>query len=157
MNTKPKAAQPKYRPVLTAVQITKILALAKLESPLTEASFSLIATLAPFAAKIANAGIAPAYIPSIPISIGDLGGFTIVTAQHKEQVSQQVADTASSYAAGVDKEQQWELAYKQYKADPISCSLETISAAKEHMYLNDLMSATELAEFEAAMEGSNLL
>ena len=82
MNTK---STTRYRPVLTAEQITHILALAK--SDITKAnqsrgshwqqqeqlSYSILATLSPFAAKIEVAAITPAYTP-VPDKLERLGG-----------------------------------------------------------------------------------
>lgn len=123
--TKTKAL--KYRPVLTAAQITHILSLAKLESPMTDTSISVIATLSPFLAKIENAGITPAYSTQAATSKDlDLGG----SYQHES------------------KEAYWEHCYTKTKANPTSCSLEEIEAANEHRYIKDLMSVEEQAVFE---------
>lgn len=144
MNTRTKpAAQPKYRPVLTAAQILHILTLAKTESPISSASISLIATLAPFQAKIENAGIAPAYTTSPVVSATSLEGLGAAPLE----------DLSYNPVGSYNKEEYWERAYKKYSANPVACSLEEIHAAKEHMYLHELMSAEEVVEFEAASIG----
>jgi len=133
-----KPAQ-KFRPVLTAAQIEHILYLAKTEQPsITAASMSLISTLSPFQAKIANAGIQPAYTmaPVKPkaASIEGLGGDPFVNTK----------------LMGQSKEMYWADCYNKFSDNPALCNLDEIAAAKEHMYLNDLMSPAELAEFETS-------
>ncbi len=150
----PKAKQTKYRPVLTAAQITKILALAKLEQPISAESFSLISTLSPFAAKIANGGIQAAYVTVPPkAKATSLEGLGADLAKFTDLVN-----LSSKCEPGIDKEAYWYDCYRKYNSDPVSCSLEEIQAAKEHMYLNDLMSEEEIAEFEAPhVDGNNSL
>ena len=133
----------KYRPVLTAGQIEHILYLAKSESPMTQAAMTIIATLSPFQAKIENAGIAAAYTMQDPKpkvnSLESLGGLA----------SSKVLTTEPD--ACETKEEFWELCYEKYMANPAICSLDVIKGAQEHKYLNDLMTAEELSDFEAAM------
>ena len=135
MNTT-NATKSKYRPVLTALQITHILELAKLESPLSDLSISVISTLSPFEAKIKNAGISPAYTPK-PVkqsTLESLGG---------------LSSTSIEQANNMSKEEYWAQCYAKYVLSPITCSLEEIQAATEHKYLNDLLNPKELAAFEA--------
>ena len=134
--TKPK----KYRPVLTAVQIAHILVLAKTETPLSHASISVITTLAPFLAKIENAGIQAAYTeaPDKP-SVADSLGFTLPLTEAE------LDPTANA----TSKEEYWEQCYIAYIKNPAYLSLDQIQAAKEHMYLNDLMTAEEAKDFES--------
>lgn len=128
----------KYRPVLTAGQITKILELAKLESPMSDISFSLISTLAPFKAKIENLSITAAYTASPPKReqiLSDLGGsgsgvIDIIPSEH------------------FSKEEYWAKCYAKHCLQPASCSLEEIVAASEHKYLNGLMTESEVVSFE---------
>lgn len=122
----------KYRPVLTAVQITHILNLAKTESPaISSASISLIATLSPFLAKIESAGIVPAY----------------ETMQEKSVKKEPTVPAVPKDP--IEKEHYWEQCFSKFLADPTSCSLKEIEAAQEHRYLNGLMSLEEQKEFEA--------
>lgn len=67
-----KAAIKKYRPVLTAVQIEKIIFLAKTETPISDSSRSLIGTLAPFLAKIQANAVNAAYTNVPPVQVSDL-------------------------------------------------------------------------------------
>lgn len=129
------AYKKKYRPVLSATAIAHIIALAKSEHPLSSRSIEVIATLSPFLAKIENAGVAPAYTqappkPSLEESLG-------------------MVETATVQLFGESKEKYWHSCYNKYKINPVSCSLVEIEAAREHMYLHDLMSPEEIEEFEA--------
>ena len=136
----------KYRPVLTAVQIEHILYLAKSEQPLSSMSMSLISTLAPFQAKIQNAAMTPAYILVAPKpseadvmeSLGAGAPNKIVGNIH-----------TSIDCSGLAKQEYWEACYNKFKANPVYCSLAEIAASQEHAYLNELMSVSELAAFEA--------
>lgn len=129
-------ANTKYRPVLTAAQIQHILELAKTEAPCISAlSMSLISSLSPFQAKIANAGIQAAY--------------TTAPVKPKANSLESLGAASSMVDHDLNKEEYWALCYKrleEYGAKHLS--LQEITAAKEHMYLNDLMSPEELAEFE---------
>ena len=134
----------KYRPVLTAENITHILKLAKTESPLSDASTAVIAVLAPFQAKIDNAGIVPAYTTSTP---------------NKQEKANDLLDSLGFPSIRPDptvpKEVLWKQAYKKFKASPATCSLVEIGYAQEYMYLHDLMSPEEMVEFENKQLYSN--
>jgi len=144
--THPQATKAKYRPVLTAAQITHILNLAKLEFPLTDQSISVIATLSPFVAKIENAGINPAYEikPAKPSTLESLGG---VGTEEKEAIANTFNNTT-----GKTKEEYWQACYYKYQSDAISCTLDEIRAAQEHKYLNDLMTPEEQLAFEGNLQ-----
>jgi len=148
-----KASRHKYRPVLTASQISHILHLAKSEMPISELSFEVIASLAPFEAKIKTKAIKPAYAEPDPnkpksfkgktITLEDLGG-TSSTANQKHEENE-------GFLAQEDfptKEAYWEACYNKYKKSIASCNIYEIAAATEHMYLNDLMTPEQLAKFE---------
>lgn len=137
----------KYRPVLTASQIQHILALAKKENPLSDASVSVIATLAPFQAKIENAGIKPAYIdaPPRPDLLESLGG-TRTPAEKMENPPKLASPPVS-------KEERWEQAYIKWSLNPSACTLQEIKDAQEHRYLHDLMSPEEVSSFEQSQVG----
>lgn len=134
--------QPKYRPVLSALQIKHILALAKRENPLSDLSLSVISTLSVFQAKIDNAVVVPAYTGAVDTvakevqQLMDLGGTPATPS------------TPSATTLGVDKEAYWEQCYKLYTADPASCSLAQLQGATEWRYLNDLMTPEEEAAYE---------
>ena len=126
----------KYRPVLTAEQIEHILTLAKLESPISATSFSVIATLSPFYAKIQNNAVTAAYSTtekSSKFSVAGLGG----PAQ---------PDNTSATAK---KETYWEACYNQWLITPTEMSLAGIEAANEHRYLHGLMTPEEQVAFES--------
>lgn len=117
----------KYRPSLTAAQVSHILLLAKTESPISEDSFSLIATLAPFQAKIENDGIGAAY--------------TVSTKPKANSMESLVA--IEPIMPGLSKERYWEACHDLYITNPTACNLQVIQAAQEHRYINDLMTPEE--------------
>lgn len=133
----------KYRPVLTASQILHVLKLAKTESPISEASFQLIAQLAPFAAKIDAAAITPAYSTTPRVSLLESLGESNITASS--------AASSNSQANYQSKEELWEAAYNKVQSlGAASCTLQELRDSQEYAYLNDLMSSEELAAFEAS-------
>ena len=139
-----QATKTKYRPVLTASQINKILELAKCEQPMSDTSFTIVSTLAPFKAKIENAGIVPAYTekdkkPGM-YTLEGLGEPTIEVFTGKLPES-----------APFTKEELWEQCYLKWVDNPTSCSLAEIEGANEHRYLHNLMSPKEAEVFEKGM------
>lgn len=128
----------KYRPVLTAAQIQHIILLAKTEVPISNASISLLSTLAPFQAKIENAAITPAYTTTPRVSTTSL-----------EALGAPATPSSNNQAACLTKEEVWELAYHKYQANPASCTVQEIRDSQEYAYLNDLMTPAQLAAFEA--------
>jgi hypothetical protein len=123
-----------------------MLALAKTETPLSTSSIELIGILAPFQAKIQNAGITAAYVhtpkESIEQSLGMLN-----TADYTSYTQQKAG---MSMSPAMTKEEWWEACYVHYIKAPEYCTLQQIQAAREHMYLNDLMSDEEIREFEGS-------
>lgn len=146
-----KAKQGKYRPQLTASQITHAVQLAKLDlgcitSTTHEASLDLLATLSPFKAKIDNLAITPSYTPAPPKpSVTDSLG---MDSGHQSPVTTP-ADALS--LVGLTKEQLWEQCYQAYLTNPANCTAEQIIMAKEHMYLNDLMTPEEEEAYEQSL------
>lgn len=138
----PKQPIAKYRPVLTAPQIEHILALCKYSIDQKE-SMAIIGILAPFQAKIQNAGINIAYQTSPKQSIEESLGMASNSSFSNLNFFSAASTTYSS------KEAYWEGCYNRYTKDPAACTLAEIHAAREHMYLNDLMSDDEVREFEA--------
>lgn len=146
-----KSGSAKYRPVLTAAQITHILTLAKTESPMSQMSLSVIASLASFQAKIDNAAITAAYVTSPTVSktsLEALGGVPATASDslpntcHGYNTSPNVSNTYES------KESYWAACYEKYSISPASCTLQEIEAAREHKYLNGLMTEEEVKAFE---------
>jgi hypothetical protein len=131
---------PKYRPVLTATQILHILALAKTELPIiSDNSYSLIATLSPFQAKIENGGIQAAYIEQeTRPKVNSLEALGVPTTN----------PTLNNSNANATKEEYWEACYTKFTLSPTLCSLDEIAGSNEHKYLNDLMTDAELEAFE---------
>jgi len=140
--TPPLTPIQKYRPSLTAAQIAHILRLSKLHLSDYEGvdrqdidiSKSVIKTLAPFLAKIQNYAIEPAFTTSPKLTTLELLG-----------------EVDSTRLASVDKIARNQFCYNLYLQDPNSCDLSQIAAAKEHMYVNDLMTPEEEAAYEADM------
>lgn len=141
MNSAKNRPVTKYRPVLTAAQILHIITLAKSESPISTESIGIVSCLVPFQAKIQNAAITPAYTMAPAKvkahSLESLGGMT-------EDIGGLPTGDGSK-----PKEEYWEICYFMYKTSPTTCTLQEIQAAREHMYLNDLMTPEEMVEFEA--------
>ena len=157
MRYTPKEKQPKYRPVLTANMIEHILKLAKTESPISNASISVIAVLAPFQAKIQNAGIMAAYTevdkPTLEESLGFPIGRDLPVPILGAPADDAIACPEDPRTlAGMSKEEYWSWCYARFEISPEVCSLDEIQAAQEHRYLNDLMSPEEVTAFEEPKE-----
>lgn len=133
------ATKTKYRPVLTSIQISHIINLAKTdimrEEPVdVDFSISLLSVLAPFEAKVQNEGVVAAYI-------------------NKPTSSEKLLDSLGEGAKellfnGRTKEEYWEECYNKYILTPDACSLQELHGAREHMYLNSLMTPQQVTEFE---------
>ncbi len=133
----PNATKEKYRPVLTIAQISHIIALAKQDIMAAEEidssiSISLLGVLAPFEAKIQNAGIQAAYTEK---------------PTHQEKLIESLGGTL--IPEGQTKEDYWHQCYVKFILTPEACTLKELEGAKEHKYLNDLMSPEEKALFES--------
>jgi len=143
-STKSKNKTTKYRPVLTSLQITHILHLAKAENPLSDLSLSVVSTLSVFQTKIENAAVLPAYSSILSTAtkeekqLLDLGGTPIESA----------STALVEYREQLTKEESWELCYAKYLLNPDSCSIDELEAAMEHMYLHDLMTPAQEAAYE---------
>lgn len=124
-------ADKKYRPSLTADQITHIMRLAKANANLD--SINLIKTLAPFEAKIANNAINPAYKTIGKESLYDaLGG-----------------ESSDNLTTAISKPEYQRKCYHMYIEDPGCLNVDELNAAKEYMYVNDLMTTEQEAQWEA--------
>ena len=140
MTTAATTAKTKYRPSLTVEQIRQILNLARLENPISNVSISIIATLTPVLAKIEVGTLTASYVPAAPAP-----SLTMLEAIGAASSDSTIAP---SHAA-ISKETYWEACYQKLIATPLECSIEEIEAAREHKYLNDLMTPEEIVEFEA--------
>lgn len=136
----------KYRPVLTKEQIDHILSLAKREIPISDLSVSLIASLAPFTAKIESNAVLPAYTEKPRVSLAESLGFTTSATFHDDMIG--VPEYTAPPGKQFTKEEFWAASYAKYLIDPASCTMAEIDGAHEHMYLNELMTPEQLAEFE---------
>ncbi len=131
----------KYRPTMSAHLIQHAVNLAKLEQPMSLESVELIGILAPFLAKIENGAKVGIYSMQPKVSIEQQIGLELPTNEGEYSFQGKVY---------LVKEEYWAACYNQYTVEPRSLSLNHILAAKEHMYLNDLMSPEEMEEFEQA-------
>jgi hypothetical protein len=137
----------KFRPVFSFAALQQIYTLAKADyiqssSPL---SLEILGIVAPFLTKIEIGTINPAYVlvdqegklskeEKLLISLGA----SLAEEKHKNNEIQMRSS----------KEIYWEECWKKFNENPESCSILEIKAAKEHAYLNDLMSQEEIEEFE---------
>lgn len=130
-------ANKRYRPSLTVSEIEHAILLAK--SNPSDASYSLLSRLVPFLAKITVGSISAAYDPAT----GSAG-----SASQSLTLEQQLGIPTLSVAGVASKEEYWKDCYQKYEANPDLCTIAETAAAKEHMYLNDLMTMEEEFEFE---------
>ena len=137
----PGATRTKYRPVLTAAQILHIITCLKQEAPLTDIGFSCLTSLVPFKDKITAGTVTPSYTAASTASVDSVETSLAALGYPGEQEHPDEHPRT--------KEQLWEECYKKYTESPSNCSAGQIESAFEHMYLNDLMSPAEMAEFEA--------
>ena len=145
--TTPPKVTASYRITITGALIAKIVSLAKTESPLTQESIDVLTKLAPFQAKIEAQSIVPAYIsepkPSVLESLGGLGGL----GGSGGLVGSGGISTIP--VESVPKEIYWSQCHDKYLSSPEDCSLAELQGAREYRYLNDLMSPSEVADFES--------
>lgn len=122
----------KHRPTLTREQIVRIIELARTPT-ISDLDLQLISSLVPYLSKIDNATVVPAYNTTSRASVLEQLGGPISQISHVTQES---------------KEEYWSTCYTKYAAHPEVCTVLEIQAAKEHMYLHNLMNEQEVAEFE---------
>jgi hypothetical protein len=123
------AAQSKFRPSFTQAQIRYILSIAKKQSPLTQQDCEIIAILSPFAAKIDNNALVPAYKTAPPIE--EQLGFSALPEQERE------------------------LAFKKYQANPAHCTLQELDLAHAYRYEMELMLPEEMQLYELQLMRGN--
>lgn len=134
----PKAHTTKYRLTLSAAQIMHMIDLARADiiAPKDEASnsnsMSIIGYLSPFKAKIDNLSISEAYTLAPP----------------KQTLLEGLGEIDPLSPSSASKEEYWESCYEMYIAQPDSMTISEVRGAREHMYLNDLMTPEEAAIFE---------
>ena len=117
----------KYRPVLTAAQISHLISLCKLNLSHPE-SIGCIATLSPFMAKIENGGIKAAY-----------------EVKPKNSILEAIGEEPKPSLKLEDEEIQklW------LTGNFVSLSLEEIKALQDWMYRNDKCTPEQEAAFES--------
>lgn len=136
------AVSKKYRPLLTELQIKRLLDLAHssyIHYNTTDSNIaldkSIVQVLAPFVAKIESDAKRVSYISNPrPDLIQELGG----------------KDDPATIAK-INKVAFGKAAYAMYLENPATCSLVTIEAAREYMYVNDLMSNEQERIYEASI------
>jgi hypothetical protein len=96
--------------------------------------------------KIDNDVRAPAYVVSPKMTIEEGVGLTVVSSTPASRSGYTLNGVSWS-----SKEEYWAACHYLYNTSPESCSVEQIKAAKEHMYLNDLMTDEEILDFEENM------
>ena len=124
----------KFRPVLTARQIEHILTLCRSETPLTQESLGIVATLSPYYAKIQNAGVVAAYNVSDSRKVENKLGF-------------ETGNTGSSEK--IDWIQVRKQAYEKYVQNPNLCSVDELNYAHQYRFDNGLMSTDESEKYIA--------
>lgn len=135
---------PKYRPVLTAAQITHILSLCK--SDLSDMSVSVIASLSVFEYKIRNEVITPAYTQTPKPNLFDSMGLNPMNTfpDVKTKIIKENRELRKSALYAV-----WSKPENQSLRDEMT--IEDLKLVQEYRYENNLMSKEEETQFEASM------
>jgi len=130
----------KYRPVLTASQISHLISLCKKD--LSSESLLCISILAPFEYKIQNGSISPSYrlIPKIGLS-------------EAMGMDEDIDARLNSETLSRDKKQYAD--YLRYIHDPSACNLEQIKSAQAYMWTNDLMTESQEQEYQNSLISSS--
>jgi hypothetical protein len=118
----------KYRPVLTATQITHLISLCRQD--LSVESIRCISILAPFEYKIINGVVSPAYISEPALQLANKLGFE--TEPKKQSMSLEQA----------------KIMYRDYKANIGSITIDEIKECLGVLYVNDALSAKEESDYE---------
>ncbi len=125
----------KFRPVLSESQIIYLLSRCKEPSELNKKNaISCIASLAPFLAKIENAGIIPAYSVSTPETLSDKLGYG------------SEPDFENSFSQE-EKDKILYLAWVNLGQDSSKFSLSDLKRIHAYRYLNELMTSDEESEY----------
>lgn len=143
----------KYRPSLTAAQLTRLEALLKEQasspnfSGFSATDLELLTILGKLTAKI-QAGVQTAAYVAAPAqteaekqqsTLASLGGANLSEAEVRV-----------STVAGYDtKEEYWAACYAKYSQSVASCNPQEIEAAMEHMYLEELMTPEQVTAWES--------
>ena len=89
--------------------------------------------------KIANNALSPAYM------VRKHSDHNIAILENLGAPETEIAILDSTET----KEQHWKRCYLKFTSNPASCTVPEIEAAREHMYLNGLMTSEEVKQFEA--------
>ena len=118
----------KYRPYLTEADIRHILHLAKLATPLNNATKSVIRSLAPFLSKIENEAIVESY-----------------TTKPKESLLSLLGEDDPELDK-VDMTALRTVAYSKWLRDPSSCSVTELEQAYDYRAIHNLLTPEEQAK-----------
>jgi len=162
----------KYRISLPPDIISHLVSLAKKDS--STLSIEALKILIPVQAKIDADVLVPAYITNPKPDLFEQLGFESPDTSFIDSVSKANKLIADLYAPNLSirnnnglqareyipniyevhqeefltKEDYWEACYKKHQKYPDHCTIRDLEAAKEHMYLNGLMTPEEIKEFE---------
>lgn len=127
----------KYRPVLTAEQISHIIGLCKTNG--SSLSLRCIAVLAPFEYKIQNGTVSSAYNMEPVKDIESELGFG------------EAPEMENGYPKQPDLSP--ETVYHQWRAYPEMCTVSEIKQSRDYAYTHKLLSPEELATYEKDLFG----
>lgn len=130
-------SEPRFRPVLSATELAYIESLVKQDylANSSPTALPILSKITPLMVKISLGTANPAYSTTPKLSLEESLGFSI-----------------PEESPGEAKEKYWAACYTKLTEQGVdSCTPAEIAAAKEHMYLNDLMSPEEEAAFEASL------
>jgi len=143
----------KYRISLPPDIISHLISLAKKDS--STLSIEALKILIPVQAKIDADILKPSYITNPKPDLFEQLGFEsfespdiFIPKPFYDYTPNRSPIDPNAFAT---KEDYWEACYKKYKLYLPNCSIREIEAAKEHMYLNGLMTPEEIKEFESNM------
>lgn len=141
----------KYRISLPPDIISHLISLAKKDS--SNLSIEALKILIPVQAKIDADILKPSYITNPKPDVFEQLGFDspiepITKLTIMEYTPTRYPINPEHFAS---KEEYWCACYSKYQSYPESCIIKEIEAAKEHMYLNGLMTPEEIKEFESNM------
>jgi hypothetical protein len=148
--------QQKYRPCLSALQIAVILDTFRSLPVKSAEHISVMQVLSPFIAKIQCGAITPAHTAQARAQdkVDMLAALASTPNVSSRELGYELGGYDTVEIPTISKEQWWAQCYEHYCAylvDPVNNPItpEQLHAANEHRYLNDLMTAQEIQEFES--------
>jgi hypothetical protein len=150
--TMPTPSETKYRPSLTRRQIAQAINLAQADirahpaTGVATESLTLLTVLIPYLAKIDQEAITPSHVTAPKMSLLESLGEAV---NPNPPELEQCTNDPDSFAS---KDEYWKHCYDRMQTGE-NLSVREINAAREHMYLNDLMTDEEIFLFES--QGNN--